>query len=403
MPPESPAVRPGLTLALLSAQHAVIHGQSALYPLVLLLLIDEFGATAGAIAVLAAIGSISTGLLQFAYGGVTRLVSRRVLLGAGGLLIGSATALLALTTSFAAFAVVFVVSRLGGSPQHPVGNALIVEQQPARRIGFAISAHIAGGNVGTVVVGFAAAAAVATHGWRWSVVLLGLIAIVCAVAILAVVRESGADRHRARSAGTVRAAYRRALTDRDLWWLYISSILGGGARGLGVLNVFVPLYLSEVVGLDLPTIGLMYAVLLAASVPGPLLAGWLSDRLGRKPLIVAVYLAGAAALAVFVLAGDDPRAIWIGIVLLSAFSFVESPQLQALLADITAPDLRDAAYATFFALSFGVGSLWVLVYGAVIEALGADQGLPIVFWVMAVASVAAAIAIGPIRLRDGRG
>jgi predicted MFS family arabinose efflux permease len=264
---------------------------------------------------------------------------------------------------------VFVVSRLGGSPQHPVGNALIAEQQPARRIGFAISAHIAGGNVGTVVVGFAAAAAVATHGWRWTVVLLGLIAIVCAVAILAVVRESGADRHRARSAGTVRAAYRRALTDRDLWWLYISSILGGGARGLGVLNVFVPLYLSEVVGLDLPTIGLMYAVLLA----------------------------------VFVLAGDDPRAIWIGIVLLSAFSFVESPQLQALLADITAPDLRDAAYATFFALSFGVGSLWVLVYGAVIEALGADQGLPIVFWVMAVASVAAAIAIGPIRLRDGRG
>ena len=93
------------------------------------------------------------------------------------------------------------------------------------------------------------------------------------------------------------------------------------------------------------------------SVPGPLVAGWLSDRIGRRPVIVGVYLAGAGSIAAFVLAGDDVLRLWIGIVLLSAFSFVESPQLQALLADVTPRPLRDTAFATYFALAFGVGSL----------------------------------------------
>ena len=45
------------------------------------------------------------------------------------------------------------------------------------------------------------------------------------------------------------------------------------------------------------------------------------------------------------------------------FSFAESPQLQALLADIAPPSIRDASYALYFTLAFGVGSLWVALYG----------------------------------------
>ncbi|HET7728121.1 MAG TPA: MFS transporter [Candidatus Limnocylindrales bacterium] len=393
-------IRPRLTLGLLSVQHALIHGQAALYPIVFLALIDEFGVTAGTIAILVAISSILTGSLQLAFGVLTRWLSRRTLLAAGGILLGAMTTAQALASSFLQFAVVNLVSRLGGAPQHPVGNALLAEQYPEQRRGFAISAHIAGGNVGTVIVGVVATAAVSTLGWRTAVALLGVPAIVVAIAIALLVRESGEDRAHARAAGSVRSLYGQVLADRNLRWLFVSSVVGGGARGLGVLNVFVPLYLSQVVGLDLPTIGAMYAVLLAASVPGPLVAGWLSDRYGRKPLIVGVYLAGAASLALFVAAGSSVPVLWVAIVLLSAFSFVESPQLQALLADITPPGLRDAAYSTYFALAFGVGSMWGLVYGGLTEGLGATLGLPIVFVVMAAASVLAAATVLPIRLRE---
>ena len=50
------------------------------------------------------------------------------------------------------------------------------------------------------------------------------------------------------------------------------------------------------------------------------------------------------------------------------FSFAESPQLQALLADVAPPAIRDVTFALYFTLAFGVGSMWTAVYGLVIDA-----------------------------------
>ena len=123
-------------------------------------------------------------------------------------------------------------------------------------------------------------------------------------------------------------------------------------------------------------------------------------------MIIGVYLGGAASIALFVLAGQDIVWLWVGIIALSLFSFVESPQLQALLADVTPRHLRDAAFSTYFALAFGVGSMWGIVYGVVIDlASQGDQGggLTTVFWLMALASILAALATLKIRIPKGRG
>jgi MFS family permease len=287
--------------------------------------------------------------------------------------------------------------RVGGAPQHPVGNGLLAEQFPPSRRGFAISAHISGGNVGTVTVPLLGAWLIAGVGWRWTVVLFGIPAVLIALAILVLVKEAGTDRAAARAHGSVRDAFRTIRHDRDLLWLYVSSILGGGGRGLGVVNVFVPIYLSQVIGLDDATVALMYAVLVVFSVPAPLVAGWLSDRWGRKPLIVGIYVAGAGAFAVFLAAGSNVVGLWAGILLLGLFNFAESPQLQALLADIAPAGIRDASYAAYFTLAFGVGSLWVAVYGVVVELFGKATGLGIVFAMMAAAFLLAALSVLPIR------
>jgi MFS transporter, FSR family, fosmidomycin resistance protein len=218
--------------------------------------------------------------------------------------------------------------------------------------------------------------------------------------MLALIRESGSDRAAAIARGSLRDALRELAHDRDLMLTYVSSILGGGARGLGVLNLFVPFYLALVLHLDNATVGIMLTVLLMGSVPGPLIAGWLSDRYGRKPLIIGVYLGGAAALALFVLAGSNLFLLWIGILFLSAFNFVESPQLQALLADISRPAIRDASFSVYFTLAFGVGSLWIAIYGAIVKQFGDATGLPIVFWLMAIAFLAAAATVKPIRAEE---
>ena len=392
----SDEIRPMRSLGLLSVAHAINHAQAVLLPLIYLAIIDEYGVGVQTIAFLAAFGAFASGVVQLSYAGLTRVVSRRRLLGVGGILFGGGFALQAFATSFLTFAVPNVVSRIGGSPQHPVGNGLLAEQFPAERRGFAISAHIAGGNVGTVVVAVVGVPLIALVGWRGASIVFGVPAIIVAIAILVLVRERGTDRAAARASGTVRAAFGRILRDPDLRWLFLTSILGGGGRGIGVVNLFVLLYLTLVIGLDPATAGLMYGALIVFSVPMPLLAGWLSDRIGRKPLIVGVYLGGAIGFIVFLLAGSSIVWLWVGIVVMGLFSFAESPQLQALLGDISPPSTRDASYALYFTLAFGVGSLWVALYGVIIEAAGDAVGLPAVFMLMAVSFVLAALTTLPI-------
>ncbi len=394
-------VHPTRSLVLLCFGHAVNHAQAVLLPLIFLALITEFGVDVQQIAFLSAFGAFAAGMVQLSYAELTRRFSRRSLLGVGGLLFGGGFALQALATSFATFAVPNVVSRIGGSPQHPVGNGLLSEQFPPHRHGFAISAHIAGGNVGTVVVAIVGVPLLAAVGWRGASIVFGIPAILIAILILLLVRERGTDRAAALASGSSRDALRTVIADRDLRWLYLTSVLGGGGRGLGVVNLFALLYLTQVIGLDEATAGAMYGALIVFSVPMPLVVGWLSDRVGRKPPIVVVYAGGAIGFIVFLLAGSNIVGLWIGIILMGLFAFAESPQLQALLADIAPPATRDASYALYFTLAFGVGSLWVALYGVIVEQFGNAVGLPAVFILMAISFVLAALATLPIKEPPG--
>jgi MFS family permease len=390
-------VRPQWSLWLLSIAHAVNHAQAVILPLIYLKITDDFHVGVDTIAFLAAGGAFAAGIVQISFASLTRRVSRRALLGAGGLLFGGGFVAQAFTSGFPGFATANVLSRIGGAPQHPVGNGLLAEQFPPERRGFAISAHISGGNVGTVVVALIGAPIIAAFGWRGAAIVFGIPAIAVALTILLLMRERGTDRAAAVAGGSVPDAFRAITRDRDLRWLYLTSILGGGGRGLGVVNLFALLYLTKVIGLSDSLSGLMYGALIVFSVPMPLVAGWLSDRIGRKPLIIGVYLGGAIGFAVFLASGSSLVGLWAGIVLMGLFSFAESPQLQALLADVARPSIRDATFALYFTLAFGVGSLWVATYGAIIGAAGNATGLPIVFVLMAVTFVLAAGGTLPIR------
>src|SRR5688572_24707107 len=213
------------TLWLLSIAHAVNHAQAVLLPLVYIRIIVEFGVAADTIALLAAAGAFASGAVQLSYAKLTRMISRRKLLAAGGVLFGGGFAAQALAPSYPSFAAVNIVSRVGGSPQHPVGNGLLAEQFPVNRRGFAISAHIAGGNVGTVAVAVFGAAMIANLGWRETVVIFGIPAVVIALGILFFVRESGSDRAAAVAHGSVRQAFGTILRDPDHRWVYLTSVL----------------------------------------------------------------------------------------------------------------------------------------------------------------------------------
>jgi MFS family permease len=389
-------VRPEQTLWLLAAAHAVNHAQAVILPPIFLLVVAEFHVGVEAIPFLAAMGAVSSGLIQATYGFVTRRVARRPILVAGGLLFGVAFAAQAITQSFATFSIANVLSRIGGSPQHPVGNGLLAEQFPPERRGFAISAHISGGNVGTVVAALAGPLVLDRMGWRGASVLFGIPAAVVGLAMLRWVRETGADRIAAIRQGSVRDAMRTAWADSTVRRTYLASVFGGGGRGLGVANLYALLYVTHVLHLPEATTNVMYAGLIVLSVPMPLVAGWLSDKYGRRPTIIGAYVGGAVGFLAFIAAGSSLVGLWVGIAIMGLFSFAESPQLQALLADVVPTGVRDVTFALYFTLAFGVGSLWNIVYGLVISALGETAGLPIVFVLMAASFLAAAVVMWPV-------
>ena len=396
-PNPSPRIRPTRTLWLLAAAHAVNHAQAVIMPMIFLAIIVEFHVGIAAVGFVAAAASVSSGLVQASFAYLTRRVSRRSLMTVGGLLFGAGFAAQGMAPTFGTFALTNVISRVGGAPQHPVGNGLLAEQFPPERRGFAISAHISGGNVGTVVVALAGPLLLATFGWRGTSVIFGIPAALIALAIWRLVRETGSDRAAAIATGSVREAVRSILRQPTILRIYLTSVLGGGGRGLGVANLFMLLYLTQVLGLPSSTTDLMYGGLIVLSVPMPLVAGWLSDRVGRRPTIVGAYVGGALGFILFISIGSGLLGLWLGIAIMGLFSFAESPQLQALLADVAPPGIRDTVFSLYFTLAFGVGSLWVAVYSAIIDRAGPAAGLPIVFWLMAASFLVAAAVMLPVR------
>ena len=57
---------------------------------------------------------------------------------------------------------------------------------------------------------------IAAFGWRGASIVFGVPAILIAIAILLLVRETGADRAAAVASGSVRDAFRRIVRDRDI-------------------------------------------------------------------------------------------------------------------------------------------------------------------------------------------
>ena len=285
-------------------------------------------------------------------------------------------------------------SRIGSSPQHPVGNALLSDVYPPGRRGFAISAHISGGNLGTILVPFVGVALIHAVGWQATLALFGAPAVVVGIAILVFVREDHhAYRRAARAQGSVRGQVREVLSRPDLRSILAAALVAAGGRGLDILAPFMLLYLSGPLGLDEGTVAGLYALLLVGAVIGPLLAGWISDRYGRRRTLIVYYSLMAAGIVAFLAAGSN-LAILVPLLLpFGTAVFSESPVLQAFLADRAAGPLRDVAFSVYFTAAFGIGAAWAVVIGQTVQAFN----YPVAFGVMAGSYVGAALLVASVR------
>jgi MFS family permease len=390
----SSRTEPRVVLGLVSVAHATIHALAGIMPLVYPLLIVDFGLDAGDIGLFIAITTAVGGLFQLVYGVLPRYVARPSLIAGGQLVFGGALVVAGLAQSVAQLLASISVARIGASPQHPVGNALLADSFPPERRGFAISAHISGGNIGTLVAPVLGAVLLYTVGWQATLALFGLPPLVIGLLIWLLVREQRADyRERVRASGSVRQHVTEVFGRGDLRLILGASLVAAGGRGLDIVAPFMVLYLAGPLGLDETTVGVLYAILLVGSVVGPILAGVLSDRFGRRPVLIVYYLLSAVGIVAFTAAGAN---LIVLVPLLLPFGtavFSESPVLQAYLADCATGPIRDVAFAVYFTFAFGIGAFWAFVIGQVVD----SAGYPVAFGVMAASYLVAAAMIWAIR------
>lgn len=170
----------------------------------------------------------------------------------------------------------------------PLSQSLIAAQVDARRRGVAmgIAQGFGSGLMGSflapvVLVGFATA-----YGWRHAFFLAGAPGLIAALLMLVMIREEARSVATAPSGPAPRASLRSVLVDGNVVRCVVLSV--AYIAYLVLSWTFLPLYLVNVRHYEASTMSwIMGVVGIAATVYAFLIPG-LSDRIGRRPVMIVV-------------------------------------------------------------------------------------------------------------------
>jgi hypothetical protein len=157
--------------------------------------------------------------------------------------------------------------------------------------------------------------------------------------------------------------------------------LGGFTMG------FLPVLLVTAYGASLRSAGLVAAGFGLATIPSRLLGGRLSDAVGSRTTIVLGLTGCAVAQVSLAMASDLAAAAGAAVLLGLCFEVYEPPS-QALLAEVTAPGARVAAYSALGAAIAAAG-----VLAGILAAVLAGVGLRWLFVVDAATCLACAVIV----------
>ena len=333
-------------------------------------------------------------------GGAADRVGRRRLLVAGWLLAAPTPLLIALAPSweYVVAANVFLGASQGLAWSMTV--VMKIDLAGPRRRGLALGLNESAGYVGVALAAFASgvvAASVAPQTVVWAG-SLGVVVLGTAVSLL-LVRDTAA--HVALEQGNRQAtiglahAFRRGTATHPVLRACSQAGLVNNANDALAWGL-VPLYLAAH-GAGTARIGVVAAVYPAVWGVGQLAAGWASDHLGRKPLIVSGMLVQAVALALLVQGGGAFGPSLVAAVLLGAGTALAYPTLIAAVSDAVEPRERAPAVGVYRFWRDAGFVLGALAAGAAADAFGASTAIALVAGLTA----ASGAWVGATRWTDG--
>jgi len=262
-----------------------------------------------------------------------------------------------------------------------------------RQRGLAMGLNEAAGYLAVALTSAAAGWIAAQHGLRPAPFLLGVAYTVIALVVVTLfVRETRGFVALESTAGSPAGQLSDRRIFADVSWrdpALSSASLAGMANNLNFglsWGVFPLLFAAA--GLGLREIGLLVALYPLVWGVGQLATGWLSDLVGRKPLVTLGMFLQAGALALIAAADTMPG--WaLGTAVLGVGSALVYPALLAVIGDVAAPEWRGRAvgiYRVWRDLGYTAGAL---LGGLVADATSLTSAV----WVAAGLSAAAGTVV----------
>jgi MFS family permease len=241
-------------------------------------------------------------LFGFLAGAIIDAVGPRRVMMVGILMAGGALVGLSGVTSLGAFYGFYFLNALGYVCGGPLPNQVLLSRWFEAGRGKAMGVAYLGIGLGGALVPLLAHALTESLGWRGAMGALGLLMLVIALPAAFFVREPGGD---ARGGGPAATVSLGSILRRPAFYLLaLGSMCSIGAVGGTMQNL--KLYLTLDRGLTQGRVATLLSVILAGSIAGRLLMGWLADVWAKKRVMLLIYAIVAATIPLLAFAASPP-------------------------------------------------------------------------------------------------
>jgi MFS family permease len=332
----------------------------------------------------------SYGSGQIPAGWLADRIGRGILIAIGICGIGLAGVLVGLSQTYIMLIVFFVLMGVLGGGYHPSATPIVSALVEPNKRGRALGIHEIGGGASFFVVPLVAAAITAVWGWRGSFIGLAIPTVIFGIIFYRILGRWGAM-SRTQPETTEYHGEEATPQPGHLRRLVVFMILSVGAGGLASsASAFLPLYMVDHFGASEQTAAALMSVYYSAGIWVSPLGGYISDRLGRVPVLVVNGLISGAAIYLLNLA---PYGLGIGslFLILGITTFVRLPVSEAYIIGQTTERNRSTVYGIYYFSMTETGAIFAPIMGLVIDRLGFYN----TFTIASVATVVVVLACSP--------
>ena len=358
---------------LISAGHAFTHWYTATFYLLLPLIGKELGLSYTEIGLIMTTQHIVGAISNLPGGMVVDMVGKKGYLMATSLFwVGFPYALMSLTHSYWMLLLCVTLVGIGNNLWHPAAITTLAYRYPDRK-GLVISFHGMGGNIADGLAPLVVGGLLAWFSWRTVVVINVVPGLVMAAMILimlgAFTMASSSDHVNARGSSRGVKNYLKdvvsLLGNRALMLVSVGSAFRTMTQ-TGLLT-FLPVYLAYELDYSPFTVGVCMAVMQVAGFAASPVGGHLSDKMGRKRIVMASMVMSCVMIA-FMAAAGKSFAFVLFIALVGFFLYAMRPVLQAWAVEATPKELAGSGVGLQFGIQHIGAGIAPALFGMIADA-----------------------------------